>query len=1612
MASKMGNGTMNIISGKPTAMGVFALLVATAVALALIHALPALAQEPNAGPLAGFTLVDASDQTELATLTEGVSVEIADPDGGSYGIRADLAEGESVGSVSLELSGAKSVGPKTENLAPYSLYGDHRSGATRRLDGESLPAGSYTLTATAYAESSLGGDELGTLEVSFTIAQTNRAPVFGSATYNFSVAEDAAIGAAVGTASATDADDDGITYTIESGNGDGKFAINGDSGAITLAGELDYEEDTSHTLTVQASDDDGGTDTATVNVSVTDVDENSPPAFGSATYNFSIAEDAAIGAAVGTASATDADDDGITYTIESGNGDGKFAINGDSGAITLAGELDYEEDTSHTLTVQASDDDGGTDTATVNVSVTDVAESSPGPLTGFTLVDASDQSVLATLTDGASVELADPDGGSYAVRADVDTEATIGSVELSLSGAKSVSRTENLAPYSLYGDHRDGESRNLDGESLPAGSYNLTATAYANRNLGGDELGTLEISFTITKANNAPEFGSVTYNFSIAEDAAIGAAVGTASATDADDDGITYTIESGNGEGKFAINGDSGAITLAGELDYESDPSHALTVQASDDDGGTDTATVNVSVTDVAESSPGPLTGFTLVDASDQSVLATLTDGASVELADPDGGSYAVRAGVDTEATIGSVELSLSGAKSVSRTENAAPYSLYGYSEADGLDGASLPAGGYTLTATAYAESDLGGDELGTLEASFTVSEPPVSALEHGTTADGVSYVRFMKSASEPVPDPQSELSQDAAGAVGRAAMAQRNAGGATVGTVSVEYLRPHGLWSDGDTLWVSALESGDWYANLYAYVLGTGTRVADKDIELDIPDMSDPYLVELRDTATGIWMNDDTVWASAGRIDAVLAYHRNDDVGNDVPAFAAGDRKSDEDFDDLGAPNEKARTPVGLWSDGENMYIAEFVRTRIYVHNLETQAHVKTLLTSGGNNNPVGLWSDGTTMWVSDRFGNYIDNPEDVVYEGHDQKVYAYTLDGWQRAPHLDFNTSTENLRPRGIWSNGTKMWVADAYSDKVFVYELPTDTRLKSLAVSGVNLDAFSPEITEYSRNVAGDITRVTVAADAYADDATVEITPRDAVRNTQRHEVNLVRNGVTTITVTVTNAHGSRDYTLTLTQLEGTTGTLSDDATLSSLSTEDVTMSPTFDSAVTEYRYTMTTHQIVHGLTTRVLAKPNHTGATVTITPDDNDDDHTNGHQVALDGEINAVIDVRVDSQDGSATQTYTLRFRAISRDSDKDIPAGNIRRKEPHDIWSDGETLWTPSNQDITIYAYDLDTGARRSGKDYRRTVNPWNWVETGLWSDGDTMWITGTEPWSSTVVDAIDAQSYNPVSVLDGESFLDEDGWRGVRDIWSDGETFWASWIEDDSGGTARLVGGVLKAYDFETKARKSTADIPINTTGTDWGNYHEKGSFNLWSDGTLLWVVSNWDNSASRLEAHRLADGERVPGMDIPVGEDGMTRPGGMWSDGRTMWVLSTKWSGSPTSIYAYALPPNAKLFSLELSDVDFGHFIHGRPNYTAEVANDVDVTTITYEQAFTDGLAAVAISATDEGGGIKLNDFDGGTDGYQVNLATGENVITITVTAPNGTDTYAYTVTITRASS
>ena len=125
-----------------------------------------------------------------------------------------------------------------------------------------------------------------------------------------------------------------------------------------------------------------------------------------------------------------------------------------------------------------------------------------------------------------------------------------------------------------------------------------------------------------------------------------------------------------------------------------------------------------------------PLTGFTLMDASSGSEIGALADGGEVTLDNPANGSFGVLVATAADAVVGSVRLELAGAKTASRTLNAAPWSLYG-DENGAVLGGGLPAGAYTLTATAYGEADAGGEVLQTLSVSFTVvaaETPPVEA--------------------------------------------------------------------------------------------------------------------------------------------------------------------------------------------------------------------------------------------------------------------------------------------------------------------------------------------------------------------------------------------------------------------------------------------------------------------------------------------------------------------------------------------------------------------------------------------------------------------------------------------------------------------------------------------------------------------------------------------------------------------------------------------------------------------------------------------------------------------------------------------------------------------
>ncbi|KAJ8383464.1 hypothetical protein AAFF_G00220600 [Aldrovandia affinis] len=211
-------------------------------------------------------------------------------------------------------------------------------------------------------------------------------PVFEHREYVATVAEDVAPGSQVLRVFAASRDIEAnaeIAYAIVSGNEHGMFSVNPQTGDIFVVESLDYETSHEYYLTVEATD--GGTpslsDMATVNINLTDVNDNSP-AFSQGVYAAVVSEDAELGRTVVAVVADDADGPSynhVRYSIVDGNEGSPFTIDPVKGEVRVARQLDREMISGYTLTVLASDNGSPpkSSSSTVNIDVSDVNDNPP-----------------------------------------------------------------------------------------------------------------------------------------------------------------------------------------------------------------------------------------------------------------------------------------------------------------------------------------------------------------------------------------------------------------------------------------------------------------------------------------------------------------------------------------------------------------------------------------------------------------------------------------------------------------------------------------------------------------------------------------------------------------------------------------------------------------------------------------------------------------------------------------------------------------------------------------------------------------------------------------------------------------------------------------------------------------------------------------------------------------------------------------------------------------------------------------------------------------------------------------------------------------------------------
>ncbi len=232
--------------------------------------------------------------------------------------------------------------------------------------------------------------------------------------------------------------------------------------------------------------------------------------------------------------------------------------------------------------------------------------------------------------------------------------------------------------------------------------------------------------------------------------------------------------------------------------------------------------------------------------------------------------------------------------------------------------------------------------------------------------------------------------------------------------------------------------------------------------------------LVSNNSTPRGVWGNDDTIWVAndgSGATDKLYAYNRSD-----------GSRDSSSDFDNLNTAGNN--DPRGICSDGTTMFVADSGDDDIYAYRMSDTTRISTREVSlaSANNGPQGLSCDRTHLWVAednddltskifvylrsdgshvstldigastlnpsstvgainnnDQRGMWSNGTTLFVVDHGDTKVYGYQLSDRSRDDDKNLDLDAANTDPWGLWFDGRVLWVADTVDDKLYVYDLP---------------------------------------------------------------------------------------------------------------------------------------------------------------------------------------------------------------------------------------------------------------------------------------------------------------------------------------------------------------------------------------------------------------------------------------------------------------------------------------------------------------------------------------------------------------------------------------------
>ena len=488
-------------------------------------------------------------------------------------------------------------------------------------------------------------------------------------------------------------------------------------------------------------------------------------------------------------------------------------------------------------------------------------------------------------------------------------------------------------------------------------------------------------------------------------------------------------------------------------------------------------------------------------------------------------------------------------------------------------------------------------------------------------------------------------------------------------------YIR--GLWADDSRVLTTArrhgTKDGEFYLDqkLYAFDAADSSRLPDEEFVLS----GRPY--------AGIWADGTTLWALD--TDGTLrAYSRSD--GLEISGLST-DVSRDGYYD-----TREVDAPRGIWSDGDTLWVVDRDNTKVFAFALPgpnclngnnyCRQSAKDFDLHADNDNPWGITAGKSSPTATEIDTWWVTNLTEDKTTGRtlDKRLFAYAysedseINGTRiEARDIDLK-ETLNLTSwqqyfYGLAATDTIMYVAEYITNRVYSFSMPgvsgpigpalvsSDATLRTLTLEDNSSTEIplNPTLTPgqfiYTANVEPDVRSVTVRAiPTNHPNASAEV-----IVDGQIHDDGVVslKDGTNTIVVRVTAQDGTtKDYTVRITRRAKST-----DATLSSLVLTDlvntapdnqVTLTPGFAPGTVDY--TATVPNSVDKVTV-TAAGPDYFHSIVI-----NGTDVTNDNGalvVALDAQevddpvVNTITVVVTAEDDSQQTYTVTVtRERALS------------------------------------------------------------------------------------------------------------------------------------------------------------------------------------------------------------------------------------------------------------------------------------------------------------------------------------------------------------------------------